>query len=61
MTEKKKYEKPSMQVFELKQQQQLLAGSQLNGQLSDPDDYLLQDDPFSSAPQLPGGPNLFDF
>ena len=27
MTEKKKYEKPSMQVFELKQQPQLLAGS----------------------------------
>lgn len=27
MTTKKKYEKPSMQVFELKQQQQLLAGS----------------------------------
>ena len=30
MTTKKKYEKPSMQVFELKQQPQLLAGS--NGQ-----------------------------
>ena len=27
MTEKKKYEKPSMEVFELQQQQQLLAGS----------------------------------
>ena len=27
MTTKKKYEKPSMQVFELKQQPQLLAGS----------------------------------
>ena len=29
-TKKKQYEKPSMQVFELKQQSQLLAGS--NGQ-----------------------------
>ena len=27
MTTKKKYEKPAMQVFELKQQPQLLAGS----------------------------------
>ena len=27
MTEKRKYEKPALQVFELKQQQQLLAGS----------------------------------
>lgn len=27
MTEKRKYEKPAMQVFELKQQPQLLAGS----------------------------------
>ena len=27
MTEKKKYEKPSMEVFELQQQQHLLAGS----------------------------------
>ena len=26
-TKKKKYEKPAMQVFDLKQQQQLLAGS----------------------------------
>lgn len=41
MTEKKKYEKPSMQVFELKQQQQLLAGSNGNGDLNpmgDPED-----------------------
>ena len=29
MTTKKKYEKPSMQVFELKQQPQLLVGSGL--------------------------------
>ena len=33
MTEKKKYEKPSMQVFELKQQTQLLAGSNGDGNL----------------------------
>ena len=35
MTKKKIYEKPSMQVFELKQQTQLLAGSGLG----DPNDY----------------------
>ncbi len=29
MTTKKKYEKPAMQVFELKQQPQILAGSGL--------------------------------
>jgi hypothetical protein len=41
MTEKKKYEKPSMKVFELKQQPQLLAGSNGNGDLNpmgDPED-----------------------
>lgn len=46
MTKKKIYEKPSMQVFELKQQSALLVGSQLDGQLSDPADYLIEDDPF---------------
>ena len=40
---KKEYEKPSMEVFKLQQQQQLLAGSQLD----DPDDYLIEDDPFN--------------
>ena len=35
MKKKQFYEKPSMQVFELKQQTQLLAGSGLN----DPTDY----------------------
>ena len=60
MTEKKKYEKPSMQVIELQQRTMLLAGSNPNA-LNDPEDYLPEDDPFSSAPQLPGGPNLFDF
>ena len=35
MTKKKIYEKPSMKVFELKQQPQLLAGSGLG----DPSDY----------------------
>ena len=41
MTEKKKYEKPSMKVFELKQQPQLLAGSNGDGNLNpmeDPED-----------------------
>jgi hypothetical protein len=41
MTEKKKFEKPSMKVFELKQQPQLLAGSNGNGDLNpmgDPED-----------------------
>ena len=46
MTEKKKYEKPSMQVFELQQQQQLLVGSAKRGKLDDPDDYLIEEDPF---------------
>ena len=48
MTEKKKYEKPSMQVFKLQQQQQLLAGSIPNA-LNDPKDYLPEDDPFNFA------------
>ena len=60
MKKKQFYEKPSMQVFKLQQQAQLLAGSNPNA-LNDPEDYLPEDDPFSSAPQLPGGPNLFDF
>ena len=42
-TQKKQYEKPSMQVFELKQQPQLLAGSGLN----DPSDYPNGGDPFN--------------
>ncbi len=58
---KKEYESPAMEVVEVKQQVQLLAGSQLSGKLDDPDDYLLEDDPFSFAPQLPGEPNPFDF
>ena len=41
MTKKKIYEKPSMQVFELKQQTQLLAGSGLG----DPSDYPEGGDP----------------
>ncbi|MBR6508875.1 MAG: hypothetical protein IKT19_05040 [Paludibacteraceae bacterium] len=43
MTEKRKYEKPSMEVFELQQQQQLLAGSTPNSATID--DY--QDGEFS--------------
>ena len=46
MTEKKKFEKPEIRVIELQQQQQLLAGSAKSGQLDDPDDYLIDDDPF---------------
>ena len=46
MTEKKKYEKPSMKVFELKLQTQLLAESNPNA-LNDPEDYLPEDDPFA--------------
>ena len=42
MTTKKKYEKPAMQVFELKQQPQILAGS-----LNDPTDYNNGGDPFN--------------
>ena len=40
---KKLYEKPAMQVFELKQQPQLLAGIGLN----DPSDYPGGTDPFA--------------
>ena len=35
MTEKKKYEKPTTKVYELKQQPQLLAGSNGQGGLQD--------------------------
>ena len=45
MTEKKKYEKPSMQVFELKQQTQLLAGS--GGDIPNSDPYTPGCDTFS--------------
>ena len=47
MTEKRKYEKPSQRVIELKQRSALLVGSPLNGQMDDPDDYLQDDDPFN--------------
>lgn len=43
MTEKKKYEKPEMQVYDLPQTPRILAGSGLN----DPDDYDNGGDPFS--------------
>ena len=42
-TKKREYEKPSMQVFELKQQPTLLVGSGLG----DPDDYDNGGDPFN--------------
>ncbi len=41
---KSQYEKPSMKVFELKQQPQLLVGSGLG----DPDDYGNGNDPFNT-------------
>ena len=47
MKKKQFYEKPSMRVFELKQQTQLLAGSAKRGQMDNPDDYELEDDPFA--------------
>ena len=45
MTTKKKYEKPALQVFELKQQPQLLAGS--SGDIPGSDPYTPEPDPFS--------------
>lgn len=42
-TKKREYEKPSMQVFMLKQQPALLVGSGLG----DPDDYGNGNDPFN--------------
>ena len=41
---KKLYEKPTMQIVQLRQQPQLLAGSGLGN----PDDYDNGDDPFNS-------------
>ena len=43
---RKEYESPTMDVVELKLQPQLLAGS-TTGQMDDPDDYLIEDDPFN--------------
>lgn len=45
MTEKRKYEKPSMEVFELKQETQLLVGSNPAPTSASVDDY--QDGSFS--------------
>ena len=42
---KKEYEKPTMQVVQLKQQQQLLAGS--GGEIPNNDPYTPEDNPFS--------------
>ena len=42
---RRNYEKPAMQVFELKQRPQLLAGSGLD----DPTDYLPGSDPLTGA------------
>ena len=46
MKKKQFYEKPSMQVFELKQQTQLLAGS-TTGNMNALDDYDDGGDPFN--------------
>ena len=46
MKKKQFYEKPSMEVIKLQQQQQLLASSNPNA-LNDPEDYLPEDDPFA--------------
>ena len=46
MTEKKKFEKPSMQVIELQHRTMLLAGSAKRGPMDDPDDYQDGGDPF---------------
>ena len=48
MTEKKKYEKPSQRVIELQHRTHLLqASGQKSGRLDDPNDYLIDDDPFN--------------
>ena len=44
---KKEYEVPTMQVVEVKQHVQLLAGSAKSGQMDDPDDYSSGGDPFN--------------
>ena len=47
MTEKKKYEKPSTRVIELQHRTHLLqASGQKSGKMNNPEDYLLEDDPF---------------
>ena len=48
MTEKRKYEKPSMQVFELQKQVPIICTS--GGGLNSPGDYEDGDDPFNPAP-----------
>ena len=45
MTEKRKYEKPSIEVYELQQQQQLLAGS--NGVPDELDPFTPGGDPLN--------------
>lgn len=45
MKKKQFYEKPSMKVFELKQQQQLLAGS--TGSVNNPDSFEPGGDPLN--------------
>ena len=47
---KKDYERPSMEVVELKQQQQLLAGSSAGGGMNPNDPYTPGGDPFNPVP-----------
>ena len=44
---KKEYEVPTMDVVEVKQQAQLLAGSAKSGQMDDPEDYPNGGNPFA--------------
>ena len=43
---RKDYRKPTMKVVELQHRTMLLAGSQLDGKLDDPEDYESGGDPF---------------
>jgi len=44
---RKKYERPTMDVVEVKQQCQILAGSAKSGQMDDPEDYPNGGNPFA--------------
>lgn len=47
INKKRKYEKPAMQVYELRQQPQLLAGSNGSGNVPGNPDYEPWNDPFN--------------
>jgi hypothetical protein len=48
--EKRKYEKPAMQVYDLPQQPQLLAGSETGGDMPGMPGYPGGGDPFNPVP-----------